>query len=104
LLDIAIPGAAPLALAHLVLDFNGTLALDGALLPGVDDALRKLVGPLSIHVLTADTFGTAREALSDLPVHLVVLPPDQQDEAKRRHVEQLGADRCVAIGNGRTTA
>lgn len=101
MLDIAIPGAAPLALAHLVLDFNGTLALDGALLPGAADALRQLAGPLSLHVLTANTFGTAQEALSDLPVHLVVLPPHRQDEAKRQHVEQLGAARCVAIGNGR---
>jgi soluble P-type ATPase len=101
LLDIAIPGAAALTLEHLLLDFNGTLAVDGRLMPGVADALRNLASRLDIHVVTADTFGTAREALDGLPVHLVVLPPGQQDEAKRRHVEQLGADRCVAIGNGR---
>lgn len=101
MIDIDIPGAAPLALAHLVLDHNGTLALDGALLPGVADALRELAGALDIHVVTADTFGSAREALGDLPLRLVVLPPGQQDEAKRRHVEQLGAGHCVAIGNGR---
>jgi soluble P-type ATPase len=100
LLDIAIPGAATLNLEHLVLDFNGTLAVDGALVPGVADALRHMASRLDIHVLTADTFGTAREALAGLPVRLVVLPPGQQVEAKRRHVEQLGADRCVAIGNG----
>lgn len=99
--DIAIPGAPTLTLEHLVVDFNGTLAVDGALLPGVADALRNLAGQISVHVLTADTFGTAHEALADLPVRLVVLPPAQQDEAKRQHVQQLGADRCVAIGNGR---
>jgi len=101
MLDIEIPGAARLSLAHLVLDFNGTLAVDGRLLPGVADALRTLADPLDIHVLTADTFGTAGAALAGLPVRLAVLPPGQQDEAKRRHVEQLGAERCVAIGNGR---
>lgn len=98
---LTIPGADTLELAHLVADFNGTLAVDGVLLPGVADALRELAGALAIHVLTADTFGTAGEALRDLPVQLVVLPPGRQDEAKRRHLERLGADRCVAIGNGR---
>jgi soluble P-type ATPase len=100
LLDIAIPGAATLNLEHLALDFNGTLAVDGALVSGVAEALRHLASRLDIHVLTADTFGTARAALAGLPTRLVVLPPGQHDEAKRRHVEQLGADRCVAIGNG----
>lgn len=101
MLDIAIPGAATLTLAHLVADFNGTLAIDGALVPGVADVLRALAGRLTIHVITADTFGTAREALRDLPVHLVILQPERQGEAKRLHVERLGAAQCVAIGNGR---
>lgn len=100
MLDIAIPGDATLTLEHLVLDFNGTLAIDGALVPGVADALRHLANRLDIHVVTADTFGTARQALAGLPVRLVVLAPGHQAEAKRGHVEQLGADRCVAIGNG----
>ena len=100
MLDIAIPGAETFTLAHLVADFNGTLAVDGVLAPGVADALRDLAGRLAIHVITADTFGTAREALRDLPVRLVILQPEQQDEAKRLCVEQLGAAGCVAIGNG----
>ena len=82
-------------------DFNGTLAVDGVLLPGVDGALRRLAAVLGIDVITADTFGTAREALAGLPVRLVVLQSGRQDEAKRQHVERLGADRCVAVGNGR---
>lgn len=100
--DIAVPGWTTLRLEHLVLDFNGTLAVDGVLLPGVAEALPHLASRLDIHVVTADTFGTAREALAGLPVRLVVLTSGQKhDEAKRRQVEQLGADRCVAIGNGR---
>lgn len=100
MLTIAIPGVATFALRHLVADFNGTLAADGRLLPGVADALRNLASRLDLHVVTADTFGTAAEALADLLVRLVVLPPERQDEAKLRYVEQLGADGCVAIGNG----
>jgi soluble P-type ATPase len=96
-----IPGFGALRLQHLVLDFNGTLALDGRLLPGVRPRLRALAGLLELHVVTADTFGTARRALGDLPCKLVVLRAAGQDRAKARYVHALGARATVAIGNGR---
>jgi hypothetical protein len=37
MLSIAIPGFKNLSLAHLVLDFNGTLAVDGNLITGVSE-------------------------------------------------------------------
>ena len=37
-----IPGFGALRLEHLVLDYNGTLALDGRLLRGVRPRLRRL--------------------------------------------------------------
>ncbi len=100
MLEIAIPGGEPMLLHHLVLDFNGTLALDGDLLPGVDETLRTLAGRLGIHVVTADTFGRVRDALAGIPCRLTVLPPEGQDLAKLRYVEELGPERCAAVGNG----
>lgn len=101
MLEIVIPGAETLRLDHLVADFNGTLACDGALLPGVGEALRRLAQQFALHVVTADTFGTAREALAGIPCKLAILPPGRQDSAKLRYVENLGAARCACIGNGR---
>jgi soluble P-type ATPase len=101
MLEIAIPGADTLRLEHLVADFNGTLACDGVLLPGVGEALSRLAGTLAIHVVTADTFGRAGEALADVPCQLAVLPDGGQVVAKRRYVDQLGATGCVCLGNGR---
>jgi soluble P-type ATPase len=101
MLEIAIPGADTLRLDYLIADFNGTLAADGVLLPGVADALWRLAESLDLHVVTADTFGKAREALAGLPCELAILPEGGQDVAKRRHLESLGAARCVALGNGR---
>ena len=97
---IAIPGRETLRLDYLVTDFNGTLACDGALLPGVEETLRRLADHLSVRVLTADTFGRARETLAGMPCELVILSPGAQDSAKRRYVEN-GPTRCVCIGNGR---
>jgi len=101
MLEIAIPGADTLRLEHLVADFNGTLAVDGELLPGVAQGLGRLAERLAIHVVTADTFGKAREALAGISCDLVILPPDRQDAAKLRYVDALGASRCVCLGNGR---
>lgn len=51
---------------HLVLDFNGTLAIDGKFIDWVVQLLNKLSEQLSIHVITADTFGTVAEVLKEV--------------------------------------
>jgi len=101
MIEITLPGAESLRLDHLVADFNGTLACDGLLLPGTGEALCRLAETLSIHVVTAATFGRAREALAGIPCELVVLAESAQDAAKLHYVENLNASRCVCIGNGR---
>ncbi|MBI4914770.1 MAG: ATPase P [Acidobacteria bacterium] len=100
-LSVTIPGRAALELDHLLLDFTGTLSLDGALLPGVAERLESLARTLRVTVLTADTFGTARQALAGLPleVRLVATGAD-----KLAFLEALGASRVVAAGNGRNDA
>lgn len=98
---IDIPGYRRLELAHLVLDYNGTLAVDGRLLKGVADALRELSTRLAVHVITADTFGLAAAELQGLPVSLVIAPSAGQDQAKLDFISRLGPEQVVAIGNGR---
>lgn len=101
MLEVSIPGSDTLRLDYLVADFNGTIACDGVLLPGAREGLCRLAEKLSIHIVTADTFGSAKEALAGIPCELAVLAPGGQDSAKLRYVESLGAARCVCIGNGR---
>ncbi len=97
---IEIPGRPALELEHLVLDFNGTLALDGQLLGGVAGRLKRLATHLSLHVLTGDTFGGAWEQLVGLPCTVTVLDFADQAMAKQRYVEQLFPGRTACIGNG----
>ncbi|NPV04646.1 MAG: ATPase P [Syntrophaceae bacterium] len=101
MIDIRIPGFGQVVLEHLVLDFNGTLACDGILAEGVRELLGRLSRDLEIHVVTADTHGSAAAACEGLPCRLVVLPEGNQDVAKRDYVRELGAARTVCIGNGR---
>ena len=96
-----IPGFGALRLQYLVLDFNGTLALDGRLLPGVRPRLRRLARQLELHVVTADTFGSVRRVLTGLPCRVVVLGATAQNRAKGGYVRRLGASRTACVGNGR---
>jgi soluble P-type ATPase len=100
MIDIAIPGFGHLALRHLVLDFNGTIAFDGVLLPEVVERIISLSLQLEVHVLTANTTGTCAMALAGLPLTLTVLDGPPEDEAKLAYVKKLGAASCASVGNG----
>src|SRR5918996_2848837 len=101
MLEIDIPGFKTLALEHLVLDYNGTMARDGELLDGIRERLVALADQLQIHVVTADTFGKAGTQLLGIPCGLTILPVQNQDRRKLAYVQQLGAERTVCVGNGR---
>jgi soluble P-type ATPase len=101
MIEINIPGYRKLQLKHIVLDYNGTLACDGILISGVREKLTALADKLSVHILTADTFGNARAGLEGIPCQLAVVPQDAQDIGKVEYVRELGADNAVCVGNGR---
>ncbi len=100
-ITITIPGWRALNLAHLVLDYNGTLARDGRPLVGVESRLQELAQQLEIHVLTADTFGRAQAELAGFQCKLIVLQPGNEHSQKADYIERLGPEVTAAIGNGR---
>ena len=52
---IEIPGYKTLDLDYLVLDYNGTIAVDGLIPPAIKERLLLLGDSFKIYVLTADT-------------------------------------------------
>lgn len=100
MMEIEIPGREKLLrLRSLVLDYNGTIALDGRILPEAAEGIRALSGFLDIYVLTADTHGTAAQACEDLPVTLRTFPREGAGAFKADIVRELGEGVC-AVGNG----
>lgn len=107
---LAPSGRDPLHLLHLVLDYNGTLAWRGRLLPGVSERLRALGQVLAVHVVTLDTFGSARAELAaeravgpagnGVSLDVVDCGAGREAEAKLALLQCLGPDRCCAVGNG----
>jgi P-type E1-E2 ATPase len=104
LIRLEIPGLGTLDLAHLVLDLNGTVALDGEPIAGVDERLAILSSQLTVYLATADTHGRAKEIGQRLGCQLAHIEPGREAAQKRALVKQLGADQVVAIGNGANDA
>lgn len=101
MIQIDIPGYRSLFIKHLVLDYNGTLAVDGVLLDGVKTVLTRLAEHLTIHVLTADTFGKVQTGMVGIPCEISILPLENQEIGKLTYVRGLGAQETAAVGNGR---
>jgi P-type E1-E2 ATPase len=104
MIEINIPGRGSLRLEHLVTDVNGTLAIDGQLIPGVAKQISSLRDRLTIHLLTADTHG--QQALIDQQLNLtaVRIQPGNEPEKKAEYVRKLGVETVVAIGQGANDA
>ncbi len=105
MLTLHIPSYPTLNITDLVLDYNGTLAFEGNVKSGVFERLERLASaPLRIHVITADTYGSVHEQCNKPYIIIHVIGKEKQDEEKRRYIEHLGAQNCIAIGNGRNDA
>jgi soluble P-type ATPase len=98
--SVDVPGFGEVRLEVLVSDFTGTLSVDGELLPGVEDRLNRISDFMEVQILTADTFGKAREALDKVNCSLTILIGADHDLQKEAYVKNLGPEKVVALGNG----
>lgn len=100
MINIVVPGLGEYQIAHLVLDVNGTIAVDGQLLPGVLERLDALRRDLDVRLVTADTHGAQAMLDAALGISAVRVTPGHESDQKGRYVRTLGAASVVAIGNG----
>lgn len=100
-MKIEIPGYKALDLAYLVLDYNGTIAVDGQIPGSVRERLNRLAQSFRIYVVTADTYGNAKKECADIKADIRTFPSDDAAHAKKEIVEGLGCEKCVCVGNGR---
>jgi len=104
MIEMNIPGCGILQIEHLVCDLNGTLALDGKLMEGIPRILRSLSDRLTVHILTADTYGKSQTLELQLGFPVSLIQPGKEDLQKTEYVHQLGAEKVIAIGQGRNDA
>lgn len=101
MIAVDIPGFGELRLQHVVLAFDGVIAVEGHLIEGVAERLRRLSAMAQIHVLSSDLHGTADWELEGLPIWYATVPASNQANAKLDYVRQLGAGATAVVGYGR---
>ena len=100
MISISIPGWGNMEIENIVLDLNGTIAIDGKISSEVKEKINSLSDKAKIYILTADTYGTASEETSDMGVELLKVSEKDSTEVKLRVLESLDPTKTVAIGNG----
>ena len=88
--EVDIPGFGQVKLKHLASDFTGTLSMHGKLVPGVRELLNRVAAILDVHVLTADTFGTARSELAGVDARFIFLRETTRMRRKKRMCKTSG--------------
>jgi soluble P-type ATPase len=99
-ITVDIPGFGKLQINAIVSDYTGTLACGGKLVLGVKDRLIRLAERVDIHIVTADSFGTAEEELKGLPIVCRRLKRENEDIQKRLYAQELNPRYVASFGNG----
>ncbi len=101
---IHIPHFKDLEIENILFDYNGTLAADGQLKEETEKLLSDVCTLYRVYVITADTFGTVKEALSGFDLEVLILSSSDHTAEKALFLSKLGADKTVALGNGNNDA
>ena len=104
MIEMDIPGRGMLHIEHLVFDVNGTLAVDGQLIDGVQAHFEALREQVSIHLITADTHGRQAEIDQQLDLQAHRLERGQESTQKADFVRSLDPEKVIAIGQGANDA
>ena len=89
MIRIDVPGREIIEIEHVVLDYNGTIALDGQLIEGAAWRIRELCKSAHVYVLTADTYGTVRSQCDGLGAEVKTFPRANAAECKEEIVRAL---------------
>ena len=93
-------GMDPLEISNLVLDFNGTIATDGKIIPEVKNQINAIKAQgVNVYCLTADSYGTATPQCEAAGIEVKSFPLAEAGKEKAKIVHNLQGD-SVVIGNG----
>lgn len=99
-LHIDIPGRGLYQLSNLVLDMNGTIAVDGIIPDEILNRIKTLSESLHLYIITADTHGRLESQRDKIPATIEKVHPPGEGLQKADFLERIGASSSAAIGNG----
>jgi len=100
MIPIERPGLDPLEIEFVLLDFDGTLAIDRRVHPKAKDKINLLSKRTNLYVLTTQKKELIEERLRKMKAEIIYLAEGDSSRRKLDLLRQLGPSRCAAIGNG----
>lgn len=104
MIEMNIPGQGIFQIEYLVCDVNGTLAMDGVLLPGISTVIKRIQDRLKVFLITADTHANQGNIDFALGLEAKIIQKGDESPQKRNFITQLGAEKVIAIGQGANDA
>jgi len=104
MITIQRPGQEPLEVEFILLDFEGTLASDRRVHPKAKDKINLLSKRTKIYILTKEEKEQVTEVLRKVRAEIFHFAEEDASNGKLNLLRQLGANKAVAIGNGRDDA
>ena len=100
MISVDIPGRGLYEFKNLVLDMNGTIAVDGIISDEMLDRIKLLSEKLNVYLITADTHGRLESQKEKIAAKIERVSPPGEVFQKADFIDSLGALSCIAIGNG----
>lgn len=97
-MKFVIPGYGTLELKTIVLDLNGTMAVRGKLVTGLEEKIQLLKEKgYRVIFFSGDTRGNANKMAEKLGIEFIKAGTAKE---KGEEIEKLDPNTCVAVGNG----
>jgi soluble P-type ATPase len=100
MISIQRPGMGNLDIHFVLLDFEGTLAMDGRVHPKAKDKVNLLSKRATIYIVTKSSKEKVDETLRKMKVEILYVTEGDSSQQKLNVLQRLGPHQTAVIGNG----
>jgi soluble P-type ATPase len=100
MISIQRPGMENLDIHFVLIDFEGTLAMDGRVHPKAKDKVNLLSKRATITILTKSNREKVEETLRKMKVEILYVTEGDSSQQKLNALQRLGPHQTAVIGNG----
>ena len=100
MISIQRPGMEDLDIHFVLIDFEGTLAMDGRVHPKVKDKVNLLSKRATIYILTKSNREKVEETLRKMKAEILYVAEGDSSQQKLNVLQRLGPHQTAVIGNG----
>ena len=100
MISIQRPGMETLDIHFVLLDFEGTLAMDGRVHPKAKDKVNLLSKRVTVYILTKSSKETVEETLKKMKAEILSMTEGDSSQQKLDVLQRLGPHQTAVIGNG----